>query len=337
MARPKQKGFEYFSFDCSFFDDIKTRRLMRRCGPDSIAVYIAILCLVFKEGYYLNVDDDLYFIISEKTGVSEDRCEEIINLFASVGFIDKGLFEQGIITSHGIQKRYVAINQQAKRVAGINEYGLIDSSEETTNEGKKKTVSSEETPLEKPNSRVSSENRQQRKEKKSKEKESKEFSSFNSSPYGSEPEEISEEEKEKILFNFFFVKNLAAPGAELESFLAYNNSGGRIWSQMSEERKHEAVKRWQQQPAREPRFKKDFLDMWRQLYATLVELDAPMPIRFDALSDSIRYEIGAKLFHLHCSRRLAEYIERDAIEKVRPFFMPFINSKNCKTIKYHVD
>ena len=332
MARQIKKGFDYFALDCAFFDDIKTRKLIRRCGPDAVAVYLAILCLVFRDGYYLVNDDDLPFVLSEKTGVDEDACAACISACVSVGLIDETLFQQGIITSRGIQKRYNSISQQTKRVSKIEEYNLLESSEEIVVSSEDKGVSSEEMGENDRKMAQSSEFGTQRKEKKR--KVNKNISSLSSFQSDSE-EIISEEEKEKILFDFVFVKNLAAPGKELELFLAYNNRDGRSWASMSEERKCEALMRWKQEPKQEPRFKPEFLEMWRTIFEAMLYLHSPLELRMKMLSDKVTVAIGGRCVVITCDEAVAHCLEQeDMIEKVRPAVKTFLNSVKRGYIQY---
>lgn len=128
MGRPKQTGFEFFPFDSSFFEDIKVRKLIRGGCINATTVYISALCFVFKEGYYLRIDEDFPFLIYEKTGIAEEEVARCINKCVEVGLFDKSLYEQGILTSIGIQKRYHKICSQCRRSVSITEYNLLDDS-----------------------------------------------------------------------------------------------------------------------------------------------------------------------------------------------------------------
>lgn len=125
MGRPRQDGFEYFPFDSTFFEDVKIRKLLRRGNAHSIAVYVSALCFIFKEGYYFRIDDDFPFLISEKTRIDEDEVRQCLNTCVEVKLFDKELFGKGILTSAGIQRRYMRMCSQTKRCAEIREYNLL--------------------------------------------------------------------------------------------------------------------------------------------------------------------------------------------------------------------
>ena len=164
--------------------------------------------------------------------------------------------------------------------------------------------------------------------------------SYNSSPSsGAEFEGVSEEDKERILCEFVFKKNLASPEEELREFLDFNHRDGRCWEKMSAERQRDSIKRWKQQPEQKPRFTPDFLNAWQQVYAVLVETDAPLDIRMDALSDTIavKDESFVGYTHLQCPPSLSEYLERkDVLEKVIPIYKSYNGKMRTKGIKYAI-
>ena len=148
MARPKKTGFDYFPFDVDLFSDYKVRKLMRhQGGSQAVAVYALLLCNIYRNGYYLRWDDELPFFMSETLGLKEAYIVDVILYCAAVGLFDKELYDkEKVLTSKGIQTRYLFICQQARRASLIKEYSLI-SSEETHVSSEKTPVSSEETPV----------------------------------------------------------------------------------------------------------------------------------------------------------------------------------------------
>ena len=65
MARKKQEGNRFFRMDADFFSDRKIKILKARYGADGIVLYLYLLCEIYKTGYYLQVDDDFEYIISD--------------------------------------------------------------------------------------------------------------------------------------------------------------------------------------------------------------------------------------------------------------------------------
>lgn len=131
MARIAKSGLEYFPFDIDFFQDIRIRKLIKRQGGKAVTVYALLLCLIYKNGYYMQWDDELPFIGSEMSGFEEAYVSEVIKTCLSLGLFDKNLYDtEQVLTSKGIQVRYCNIQRLNKRMSRIDKYSLIK--EQTT-------------------------------------------------------------------------------------------------------------------------------------------------------------------------------------------------------------
>ena len=129
MARPTKQGLDYFPFDVGFFGDNGIRILKARYRSDGIAVYVKLLCDIYKEGYFLPVKhfDDYIFVIANELGISENAVEQIITFLhnrAMVRLYRKDELTDyewdAVITSHGIQKRY-ATAMKSRRKKGVDD------------------------------------------------------------------------------------------------------------------------------------------------------------------------------------------------------------------------
>lgn len=127
MGRLAKKGLEYFPMDIDMFQDIRIRKLIKYQGGASVSVYTLLLCLIYKDGYYMRWDNELPFIVSEITGLEEKHISEVIKCCLSIGLFDKNLYEkEKVLTSRSIQQRYCNIKRLNKRLARIDEYRLIE-------------------------------------------------------------------------------------------------------------------------------------------------------------------------------------------------------------------
>jgi len=308
MPRTATKGLDYTFLDKNFFNDRKVRKLKRKCGDDSPYVFIALLCLIVQEGYYAKYDNDVVDDLADMTGFDEDRIAMILDTCGEVGLLDGHLMEQEhVLTSHGIQKYYADTCSHLKRKAKVEEYSLLGELVEC--------IPSEDSAIPSQNSSFLPQNEEEmqtkeekRKEKNIKKKKEEFYSSL-------------EEEKEEIIFNFFF-RNWAAPSKEYAKIVAFNNTGGRCWETMTRTEKESALTLWKQQPEQPPRFKSDFLSLWETIYTNLRALDAPYAIRMDALSDGINLDIINGRLCLYLSDRLREFIERN-LDVFKPIIRNF--------------
>lgn len=140
MARPIKTGLDYFSLDVDFYENMKTRKIMRACGPSSGSILTCLLCTIYRnKGYYILWDEDLPFEIADKVGVSEGAVSEVINKALQVDFFDQERYEQfRILTSAEIQNRYKAGTVKRQDVKIEEEFIVSES---------KKPVSVSDNPL----------------------------------------------------------------------------------------------------------------------------------------------------------------------------------------------
>ena len=133
-GRPTKQGIDFFPMDVGFFTDVKIRKISRACGSQSTSILICLLCNIYKdEGYYILWDKDLPFVIADTVGVSEGAVKEVLIKSLQVGFFDQELYEKyKILTSSGIQKRFLLATYQRKETTIIPEY-LINCANNSIN------------------------------------------------------------------------------------------------------------------------------------------------------------------------------------------------------------
>lgn len=164
MARPTKKGLDYFPLDVDFLSDLKVRRIIKACGKEAVHILVALLANIYRdEGYYVLWDDDLAFLVADEVGTKEDTVEELVKKAVQVKFFDKDIFDKySVLTSKGIQNRYILATKERKKVELEFKYLL-------TNEVNRSNIS-----INGRNNSVNQGNNQQSKVKESKEKEIKE-------------------------------------------------------------------------------------------------------------------------------------------------------------------
>lgn len=127
MARPIKNGLAYFPFDSDFFDDDKIADLLDAHGTAGVTVYLAILCLIYRNGYYVKTDvHKLARAVERKIGnrwLKNNLTEKIIHTIISLGLLDSGFAMSGVITSAAVQRRYFAAT--LRRKVNTDEYWLL--------------------------------------------------------------------------------------------------------------------------------------------------------------------------------------------------------------------
>lgn len=131
MANKEKTGLDYFPCEVTIFTDRKIRRLLRSQNGQALPIYLYLLCSIYTNGYYMRWDEDLAFDISEALpGFKEGFISEVINCCLGVGLFSKSMYDEyGILTSKGIQERYIKICKLLKRKSTVDKFSLINSEE----------------------------------------------------------------------------------------------------------------------------------------------------------------------------------------------------------------
>ena len=132
MVRPMKQGLDYFPMDVSFTRDVKVRRVHMACGMESIGILVYLLSLIYRDqGYYEKWDEELCFLTAMDLHLAESLVEQVVQKAAQVAFFDAELLaDWGILTSVGIQERFLAATRKRKVRRLIREYLLVDIAEE---------------------------------------------------------------------------------------------------------------------------------------------------------------------------------------------------------------
>jgi hypothetical protein len=104
--------------DVDFFEDDKLQFVSSRFDEKGELIAIKLLCKIFKSGYFIKWDDDAALLFAKGAGrnISPSLANDVVNELIKRDFFHKGLFERfAILTSNGIQKRYIKICTDAKR------------------------------------------------------------------------------------------------------------------------------------------------------------------------------------------------------------------------------
>ena len=292
----------WFSHDSNARNSKKLIRLRQKHGAEGYGVYWMLIERLREEDGYTSETD--YDMIAFDLRVDAGLIRSVVE--------DFGLFEvdaeRGVFSAHGLVERMEA--REAKSAAGrkgaIAKWGKDKNPAEMAPDGK--TMADE---------MAKDDFAYGIKGKERKEKKRKNYSSSLSSSFSSEAEEESVEEKqqEEFLSEMFF-KNWASPCKELQKFIDFNNTGGRLWAKMSPPERESAFRLWEQKPAKPPRFRPDELSVLQRLYSSLKERNAAKSLVFAMLDDGVRVVKGQELMKVVVPKILYDHIteNREAYE-----------------------
>ena len=132
MARPLKDGVDYFPKDTSFYNDDKVRLLRGEFGVMGMYVLDYLLCEIYgKNGYFLPWDSNKPILIAEAAGakLTHNDISEVVSGCIRRSIFDKRVFDMfGVLTSAGIQRRYIRMFNGRDEISIIEEYWLLDCS-----------------------------------------------------------------------------------------------------------------------------------------------------------------------------------------------------------------
>lgn len=116
-----KNGFGFYRAETDRFQDIKVKRLKKRCGCDGYAVYQYVLNEIFRvEGCYIRWTEDQLFDCADYWDMDEKRVKEIVDYCAEICLFDPVIWKnQCILTARSIQSRYLDICKLSKKKAYI--------------------------------------------------------------------------------------------------------------------------------------------------------------------------------------------------------------------------
>lgn len=132
-GRPKQ-GIDYAGWSVNIFDgDTKIDKLLDAQGWVGFSIYFYLCQMAYKfDGYFYrwSYDDSATTARRMSGGVGSKTVENTVGLCLQIGLFDKPLFDRhGILTSKGIQRRYLAAIQGRRVKSVIADYWLLKDEE----------------------------------------------------------------------------------------------------------------------------------------------------------------------------------------------------------------
>jgi len=128
MARPIKIGLDYFPLDVNIDDDIEL--IEAEHGLSGFAIIIKLWQKIYSNGYYIKWNNDVALLFSRKINSEITLINSVVNSCFKRNLFDEKLNKKyNILTSSGIQKRFINVSSHAKRktISLIKEYTLVNS------------------------------------------------------------------------------------------------------------------------------------------------------------------------------------------------------------------
>lgn len=128
MSRPAKTGLDYYPMDVGFLRDKKVRLLRAEFGASSVVFVLYVLSKVYEgDGYYLKWDKDECLIAADELRESPAYIGEVLQGCLSRSLFDERVFQMfGVLTSAGIQRRYLRGCEKRDVIEIFQEYWLLN-------------------------------------------------------------------------------------------------------------------------------------------------------------------------------------------------------------------
>ena len=128
-GRPRKVGLDYFELDCLLDDKVKL--IQAEFGLKGFAIVVKLYQKIYSErGYYCEWNDKILLLLMVENGLSGDSknlINEIVLACIREGIFSEKLFKKfNILTSSGVQKRYLNATSKREEVEVKKEYLLIN-------------------------------------------------------------------------------------------------------------------------------------------------------------------------------------------------------------------
>ena len=127
-------GVDYFPKNSDFYEDDKVKLLRNEFGAKGMYLLDFLLCEIYRSnGYYLKWDECKCRLVSDGAGCgcTPSFTNEFVKGCIRRSYFNKEVFDMfGVITSVGIQRRFIRMLNSRTCFIFIQEYFLLDASNE---------------------------------------------------------------------------------------------------------------------------------------------------------------------------------------------------------------
>jgi len=126
MARPQKEGLDYFPLDVDIDQDDKVALIEAQHGLEGFGIVVKLLMKIYKNGYFYPWTEREQILFSKVVNVNINTLKEIVNDCIKWGLFSEKIYEnQSVLTSKGIQLRYLEATSRRQTVKIEKKYLLI--------------------------------------------------------------------------------------------------------------------------------------------------------------------------------------------------------------------
>jgi len=128
LARPIKNKVDYFPLDIDMDADDKIYMIEAEHGLEGFAILIKLLMEIYRNGYYYDWNERTQLIFSGKRKIDLEKVLAVVESAVRCEFFSESLYKKySILTSHGIQTRYVLAKKRHKKIIMFRQYFLLNN------------------------------------------------------------------------------------------------------------------------------------------------------------------------------------------------------------------
>lgn len=125
MTRPIKQGLDYFPLDVNCDDTLKM--IEAKLGLTSFAVIVRLWQIIYDNGYFIKWTERELLLYKNRINADINLINDVINESIKWGLFDEGIYKKfNVLTSRGIQKRFVEAIKRRKEITVELAYWLIE-------------------------------------------------------------------------------------------------------------------------------------------------------------------------------------------------------------------
>ncbi|WP_163583306.1 Lin1244/Lin1753 domain-containing protein [Gracilibacillus saliphilus] len=130
MARKIKEGLDYFPLDVDIDQDEKVALIEAKHGAAGFAIIIKLLMKIYKNSYFYQWGEKEQLLFSKIINVDINLINDVINDCLKWGLFSQEKFDNyEILTSRGIQERFLEATSRRKEPKIVQEYCLLSEKE----------------------------------------------------------------------------------------------------------------------------------------------------------------------------------------------------------------
>ncbi|WP_078382358.1 DUF4373 domain-containing protein [Sutcliffiella halmapala] len=130
MARPQKEGLDYFPLDVDIDQDDKVALIEAQHGLEGFGIVVKLMMKIYKNSYYYSWTERERLLFSKVVNVDINVINDVVNDCIKWDLFSKDIYEKyNILTSKGIQIRYLEATSRRQETKIKNEYLLLSETQ----------------------------------------------------------------------------------------------------------------------------------------------------------------------------------------------------------------